>query len=73
MPHDRLLFLAAAALLGLAACQDNKEAPATNEPSEAPVPEAVTPASEVPEVGAMGADATATAVPGDSAAAAAHP
>ena len=81
--------LAAAALLAaLAACQENQEAPATNEPSEAPVPEATTPgapgavvpdaaapaisnpASPTPEgtdVGAMGSDATAAPLAGDTA------
>ncbi|HEV2148202.1 MAG TPA: hypothetical protein VGR37_12430 [Longimicrobiaceae bacterium] len=93
MQKNRLAIVAAAALLGLAGCQENKEAPATNELSEAPTREAVTPAgapvpdapapaitdpaSPTPEgtdVGAMGADATATVRTGDTAAVrAAHP
>ncbi|HEX2091069.1 MAG TPA: hypothetical protein VHG28_01660 [Longimicrobiaceae bacterium] len=75
MPKSRLLPLAAV-LAGLAACQENKEAPATHEPSEAPTPEAITPASGAsgPDVGAAGADATAAAAPGDTATTrAAHP
>jgi len=88
MLKGRIVLATAALLAGLAACQENKEAPATNEPSEAPVAEAITPgapgapvpdapapaisnpASPTPEgtdVGAMGADATAAPLPGDTA------
>lgn len=70
---------AAVVLVGLAACQKNKEAPATNEPSEAPTPEAVTPTSRPeaatgPNVGTAGKDATAAPPRGDTASAAgSHP
>jgi uncharacterized lipoprotein YajG len=71
MPKSHLPIFAAAALLALAACQENKEAPATNEPSEAPTPQATTPGAEV---GTAGQDATATVEAGDSTQArAAHP